>query len=220
MVFELVGAGNVALVTDSMAATGLPTATTRSGPARRGGARRRGGAEEQRRPRRRQATLLEVVRRTIGAGVSPADAVKSATLVPARILGLEDEIGSLKAGMRADIVAVDADFGLAAVLRGGQPWPAPPPEPGLDAVVHGGRTSLTFGRNHDAMMADVALCDRLCRTCRHCWEIEDSATKWMLPPPATVAEPKNVFVTNKDHQDRLRDLASMTRSNHPQRARC
>ena len=52
--------------------------------------------------------------------MSPADAVKAATLVPARILGLDGETGSLRAGMRADIVAVDADFGLVTVLRAGQ----------------------------------------------------------------------------------------------------
>lgn len=121
MVFELVGAGNVALVTDSMAATGLPDGDYALGPAAvvvRDGvaALKSNGALAG-----GTATLLEVVRRTIAAGVSPADAVKSATLVPARILGLEAEIGSLKAGMRADIVAVDGDFGLVAVLRGGQP---------------------------------------------------------------------------------------------------
>lgn len=121
MVFELVGAGNVVLVTDSMAATGLPDGDYALGPAAvvvRDGvaALKSNGALAG-----GTATLLEVVRRTIGAGVSPADAVKSATLVPARILGLEAEIGSLKAGMRADIVAVDGDFGLVAVLRGGQP---------------------------------------------------------------------------------------------------
>ena len=120
MVFELVGAGNIALVTDSMAATGLPdgdyvlgpsdvvvldgVATLRSNGALAGGT----------------ATLLEVVRTTIAAGVGPADAVMAATLVPARVLGLDTEIGSLRAGMRADIIAVDQHFELAAVLRGGQ----------------------------------------------------------------------------------------------------
>ncbi|MDP9980989.1 N-acetylglucosamine-6-phosphate deacetylase [Pseudarthrobacter oxydans] len=120
MVFELVGAGNIALVTDSMAATGLPdgdyvlgpsdvvvldgVATLRSNGALAGGT----------------ATLLEVVHTTIAAGVSPADAVMAASLVPARVLGLDTEIGSLRAGMRADIIAVDQHFELAAVLRGGQ----------------------------------------------------------------------------------------------------
>ena len=120
MVFDLAGAGNIALVTDSMAATGLPdgdyvlgpsdvvvldgVATLRSNGALAGGT----------------ATLLEVVRRTIAAGVLPADAVMAATLVPARVLGLDTEIGSLRAGMRADITAVDRHFDLAAVLRGGQ----------------------------------------------------------------------------------------------------
>jgi N-acetylglucosamine-6-phosphate deacetylase len=120
MVFDLVGAGNIALVTDSMAATGLPdgdyalgpsdvmvhdgVATLRSNGALAGGT----------------ATLLRVVRSTIAAGVSPADAVLAATLVPARVLGLETEIGSIRPGMRADLIAVDPDFELVTVLRGGR----------------------------------------------------------------------------------------------------
>lgn len=120
MVFDLVGAGNIALVTDSMAATGLPDGDYVLGPSdvvvRDGVASLRsngalaGGT----------ATLLGVVRTTIAAGVRPADAVMAATLVPARVLGLDTEIGSLRAGMRADITAVDQQFELAAVLRGGR----------------------------------------------------------------------------------------------------
>lgn len=120
MVFDLVGADNVVLVTDSMAATGLPDGDYELGPSavvvRDGVATLRsngalaGGT----------ATLLEVVRKTIEAGVGPADAVKAATAVPAQLLGLAAEIGSLRAGMRADVVAVDGDFGLVTVLRAGR----------------------------------------------------------------------------------------------------
>lgn len=119
-VFELVGAGNIALVTDSMAATGLPDGDYQLGPSEvvvhdgvatlKSNGALAGGT----------ATLLQVVRTTIAAGVSRADAVMAATLVPARILGRESDIGSLRTGMRADIVAVDPRFELVAVLRGGR----------------------------------------------------------------------------------------------------
>lgn len=126
MVFDLVGAGNIALVTDSMAATGLPDGDYALGPSEvavhdgvatlgSNGALAGG-----------TATLLEVVRTAIAAGVAPADAVLAATLVPARVLGLETEIGGLRAGMRADVVAVDPGFELVTVLRGGKILPGPP----------------------------------------------------------------------------------------------
>lgn len=120
MVFQLVGADNVVLVTDSMAAAGLPdgdyalgrsavsvqagVATLQSTGSLAGGT----------------ATLLDVVRRTIEAGVDPAEAVAAATCVPARVLGLEAEIGSLRAGMRADVVVVDEHFELVGVMRSGE----------------------------------------------------------------------------------------------------
>ncbi|GAA2136289.1 hypothetical protein GCM10009825_21370 [Arthrobacter humicola] len=120
MVFEVVGAANIALVTDSMAATGLPDGDYELGPSAvvvhdgvatlRSNGALAGGT----------ATLLEVVRATIAAGVDPAEAVLAATLVPASVLGLENEIGALRTGMRADILAVDADFELVRVLRGGR----------------------------------------------------------------------------------------------------
>lgn len=120
MVFELVGSENVVLVTDSMAATGLPDGDYELGPAsvsvRESVARLRnngslaGGT----------ATLLDVVRRTVEAGVDPAASVRSATAVPAAIIGRSEELGSLRAGRRADVVVVDREFQRVLVMRAGR----------------------------------------------------------------------------------------------------
>ncbi len=42
-------------------------------------------------------------------GQSPLDAVRSATIVAAELMGWEDQVGSLRAGRFADLVALDAD---------------------------------------------------------------------------------------------------------------
>lgn len=120
MVFAVAGSGNVVLVTDSMAATGLPDGDYELGPAAvtvAGGVARlrsngslAGGT----------ATLLDVVRRTVEAGVDPAAAVHSATAVPAQVLGLQEKCGSLRAGRPADVLVVDADFNRLMVLRNGR----------------------------------------------------------------------------------------------------
>ncbi|KSU76700.1 N-acetylglucosamine 6-phosphate deacetylase [Pseudarthrobacter enclensis] len=120
MVFALAGAANVALVTDSMAATGLPDGEYELGPAgvvvRDGEARLRGSGALA----GGTATLLDVVRRTIAAGVDAAEAVLSATAVPAAVLGLGAEVGSLRTGLRADVVVVDHNFRPVLVIRRGE----------------------------------------------------------------------------------------------------
>ncbi|MCC3294709.1 amidohydrolase family protein [Arthrobacter sp. zg-Y411] len=118
-VFELAGAQNVALVSDSMAATGLGNGRYRLGPADvvvSGGTARlatdgglAGGT----------ATLLECVRTAVAAGVPLADAVLAATAVPAEVLRLADEVGTLRRGLRADALLVSADLELLGVLRSG-----------------------------------------------------------------------------------------------------
>jgi imidazolonepropionase-like amidohydrolase len=45
----------------------------------------------------------------VEAGMSPLEALRSATIEPARMLGAEDRIGSLEMGKYADIVALEAD---------------------------------------------------------------------------------------------------------------
>ena len=119
-VFALAGAANIALVTDSMAAAGLPdggyslgssAVTVAAGVARLddGGALAGG-----------TATMLDVVRRTVAAGVPLTDAVRSATAVPAAVLGLGAELGSLRRGFRADAVIVNSGLDLLRVMRSGE----------------------------------------------------------------------------------------------------
>ncbi|OAE03157.1 N-acetylglucosamine-6-phosphate deacetylase [Arthrobacter sp. OY3WO11] len=124
MVFELVGAENITLVTDSMAATGLQdgqyrlgtlAVTVDHGVARVDSTGAIAGGT---------ATLLDVVRSAVAAGVPLQDAVQAATAVPASVLGLSTQVGDLRAGMRADLVIVDRDLDLAGVLRGGE-WVTP-----------------------------------------------------------------------------------------------
>lgn len=123
-VFELVGAQNIALVTDSMAASGLQDGTYPLGPGTvtvDGGVARLGANGEL---AGGTASMLDVVREAVAAGVSIEDAVTSATDVPANILGLADEVGSLHLGFSADVVVATPDLRLEAVLRNGQ-WLAP-----------------------------------------------------------------------------------------------
>lgn len=44
-----------------------------------------------------------------GAGLTPAEAITAATRTPARMLGLEAEIGTVEVGKRADLLIVDGD---------------------------------------------------------------------------------------------------------------
>ncbi|MBN4925714.1 amidohydrolase family protein [Hoyosella rhizosphaerae] len=126
MVFDLVGPGQVALVTDAMAAAGMPDGDYALGgldvrvddgvarlstgdhyvgdvPAIAGGT----------------ATLAEVVRRTvISAGVDLVSAVQSATHTPATLFGLK--AGHLRPGYPADMVALDEDLRAVAVWHRGE----------------------------------------------------------------------------------------------------
>lgn len=53
------------------------------------------------------------------AGTNRADAIKMVTLTPARALGLEGQIGTIRPGLRAGFTALDADFNAQAVIIDG-----------------------------------------------------------------------------------------------------
>lgn len=112
------GADGVILVTDAMAAAGMPDGAYRLGTADvvvSGGVARlasdgaiAGGT----------AHLLDVLRHTVAAGVDLVTAVRMASVVPAGVLGRTDA-GRLEAGARADVLITDDDLRPLAVLRSG-----------------------------------------------------------------------------------------------------
>lgn len=137
-VFDMVGADHVVLVTDAMAAAGVADGRYELGPmsvvVRQGvariatpdapGAQAPGAtpgpdASEQGAIAGGTAHLIDVVRHAVAGGVPLVDAVRSATAVPARVLGLTGELGSLDRGARADVLVTDADLRPLRVLRHG-----------------------------------------------------------------------------------------------------
>ena len=53
----------------------------------------------------------------VSFGIPFAQAVKAATLIPARAIGMEEEIGSIVPGKRADLVVLDEHLNIAAVYH-------------------------------------------------------------------------------------------------------
>jgi N-acetylglucosamine-6-phosphate deacetylase len=117
-VFSLVGAHNVVLVTDAMAATGMPDGAYRLGSQDvtvDGGVARLtyGGAIAG-----GTAHLLDIVRTTVAGGVPLVDVLLAAATIPATVLG-DGTVGALEAGRRADVLVVDDDFRVLSVRRAG-----------------------------------------------------------------------------------------------------
>jgi N-acetylglucosamine-6-phosphate deacetylase len=117
------GTGRAALVTDAMAATGMPdgayelggqSVTVAAGVARLTDGGAIAGST---------LTMDAALRRAVSAGLSIVDAVRAAATTPAATLGLPD-VGAIAAGRRADLVALDGDLGVLGVMRAGS-WVAP-----------------------------------------------------------------------------------------------
>jgi N-acetylglucosamine-6-phosphate deacetylase len=69
-------------------------------------------------------TMADGFRHTVQSGVSIVDASRMASGTPARALGLDDELGAIAVGRRADLVLLDDALTVTGVLRAGAPYPA------------------------------------------------------------------------------------------------
>jgi len=66
-------------------------------------------------------TMREALKNIIGLGVPIPEAVRMATLIPARVAGIESAYGSIEAGKRADLIAFDDDLTVRFAAVQGQP---------------------------------------------------------------------------------------------------
>jgi len=129
------GPGNLVLITDAMAAAGMPDGDYRLGdldvtvsagvarlatPAASTPAASTGGASTGGPIAGSTATMDLVVRRAITTiGLPVPDVAHAAATTPARRLGLAAVTGALRPGLAADIVLLDEDFTLHAVIARG-----------------------------------------------------------------------------------------------------
>jgi N-acetylglucosamine-6-phosphate deacetylase len=138
------GPMRLVLITDAMAAAGMPDGSFRLGSVRvnvAGGVARLAEAPGQTVATGRAgpagdavqagpiagstATMASVVRHAVAAGLPITEVAAAASTTPARVLGIGDRTGALYPGLAADLVVCDDDFSLRAVMRRGR-WLAAP----------------------------------------------------------------------------------------------
>jgi N-acetylglucosamine-6-phosphate deacetylase len=130
------GPASLVLITDAMAAAGMPdgdyalgglAVTVSGGVARLSGPSPSAGLDSETTPATpgsiagSTATMELVVTRAIAqVGLPVSDVAAAAATTPARRLALGDETGALLPGWCADLVLLDADFRLHAVMSRGE----------------------------------------------------------------------------------------------------
>ncbi|WP_055490516.1 N-acetylglucosamine-6-phosphate deacetylase [Streptomyces sp. TP-A0356] len=126
LAFHHAGAGRVALITDAMDAAGIGDGRYMLGPLEvevsEGVARLvEGGSIAG-----STLTLDRAFQRAVTVDRLPVeDVVAAISANPARLLGVYDRVGSLEPGKDADLVLLDAGFGLKGVMRRGE-WVVDP----------------------------------------------------------------------------------------------
>ncbi|MCP9944296.1 N-acetylglucosamine-6-phosphate deacetylase [Streptomyces somaliensis] len=126
LAFRQAGADRVAFITDAMDAAGFGDGTYRLGPleveVREGVARlAEGGAIAG-----STLTLDTAFRRAATVDGLPVEAVvRALSANPAKLLGLDDRIGSIEPGKDADLVVLDEGFAVRGVMRKGR-WVVDP----------------------------------------------------------------------------------------------
>ncbi|MEU3454048.1 N-acetylglucosamine-6-phosphate deacetylase [Micromonospora sp. NPDC006766] len=116
---SVAGPERAALITDAMAAAGMPdgeyelggqAVTVADGVARLS----RDGAIAG-----STLTMDAALRHAVASGIALPDACRMVATTPARAIGLGDQVGALRTGLRADLVVMDDDLNVLRVMRAG-----------------------------------------------------------------------------------------------------
>lgn len=119
--YRCLGPDRLCLVSDASAGTGLPVGSTfEMGPLRghvvEGVAMACDGASFC----GSTSYLFDILRFAVnGAGLPICDAIKMASLTPAKLIGVQDDVGSIAVGKRADLLVVDDHLRLIDVYKSG-----------------------------------------------------------------------------------------------------
>lgn len=124
LAYKVKGPDRLALVTDSMRAVDLPDGEYWFGPEGRGERVRKMdgvGVTLDGTALASGVTGMDQAVRTMhrSAGVPLPEAVRMASLTPARILGIDQECGSIGVGKRADFAVLDSELNVRSVWIGG-----------------------------------------------------------------------------------------------------
>jgi N-acetylglucosamine-6-phosphate deacetylase len=120
LIWRLTGVGRMILVTDAMAALGMPPGLYRLGD--------QDVVVDQTSARLHTGNLAgsilphpDSLRNLIAfTGCSLSEALTCMTTTPARLLGMEEEIGRIEEGLRADLVLLTPDFDVVCTLVDGE----------------------------------------------------------------------------------------------------
>ncbi|MER6140953.1 N-acetylglucosamine-6-phosphate deacetylase [Streptomyces sparsogenes] len=123
LAFRRAGADRVAFITDAMGAAGMSDGTYPLGPMEvevTDGVARISTGPTAGSIAGSTLTLDRAFARAVTVdGLSVPEAVRALSATPARVLGLDDRVGSLEAGKDADLVVLGEDFGVVGVMRRG-----------------------------------------------------------------------------------------------------
>nr|WP_296066400.1 N-acetylglucosamine-6-phosphate deacetylase [uncultured Actinoplanes sp.] len=114
------GPDRAVLITDAMDATGMPDGRYELGGQEVVVAGRVARLARNGSIAGSTLTMDVALRNAVAAGLPLTDAAAMASTTPARVLGLDDQVGALEAGLRADLVVLSPELEVKRVMRAGQ----------------------------------------------------------------------------------------------------
>jgi N-acetylglucosamine-6-phosphate deacetylase len=118
------GPDRAALITDAMAAAGMPDGAYELGGQAVVVADRVARLARDGSIAGSTLTMDAALRQAVNAGVSIVDACRMAATTPARAIGAADRVGAVSPGLRADLVELDEALRVVRVMRAGTVQPA------------------------------------------------------------------------------------------------